>query len=103
MTFPKKAPGETKLLTFDFTGDAAPSAALANPAVIAVVATGYGDPSDVDIDTTIQVDGQKILVLVGGGIDRTTYRMRGEADADNGEHHIIEKDLPVSDDAALVQ
>jgi hypothetical protein len=41
-------------------------------------------------------------VLIGGGEDGATYRLSCTVDADNGEHHQIDKDLPVKEKAAVV-
>lgn len=105
MAFPKKTPDEIKLITFDFSTEAAEGSVLSNPTVIceAVVAGTGGAVGDLDITDIEVVIGQKVTCLVGDGVDGCQYRLRCCVDADNGEHHEIEKVLPVADLAALVK
>lgn len=104
MTFPKKTPDEIKLLTFKFTGEAPEGSVLTSPTVTATLLPGgTGTAADLDIDTgSITVTGLWVTVLVGQGLDGCKYRLNCQVNADNGEHHEIDKDLPVSIKGALV-
>jgi hypothetical protein len=102
MTFPAKAPAEKKLLSFDFSTEAATGAVLSNPVVsVLKVVSGTGNITDVTIASAF-IDGLWVRALTSVGLPGVKYRIRAEADADNGEHHIIDKDLPVTEKGALV-
>ena len=104
MAFPKKTPDEVKLLTFDFTKEAAEGSILSTPilTVESVVSGTGGAIGDVTLSTGV-LSGKVVSCLATGGKNGVVYRLRCDVDADNGEHHEIEKDLPVSDVAALVK
>lgn len=108
MSFPKKTPIEKKLLTFDFVGEAAEGTTLSNPTITVTVKSGAGVYSDLQVDTPVVVDapsgavGQAVQVFAWAGLSGTTYRINCQADASNGEHHEIDKDLPVAANAAVV-
>lgn len=102
MSFPKKTPAEEKLATFDFSLEAANGTTLSNPAVTATLKSGAGG-ADADITIgTPSVIGRKVYALLSGGVDGCVYRISCAVDADNGEHHQVDKDLPISAKAALV-
>jgi len=101
MTFPKKTPHEEKLVTFDFEPEAAVGTTLTNPAVVVTVVTGPGSVGDLTISTPTVVD-QTVQTLIGSGLDGCKYRVSCEVDASNGEHHQIDKVLPVSEKGAVV-
>ena len=103
MSFPAKTPAEVKLVTFDFSSEAATGALLSGAAVEAgSVISGPGAVGDITV-TGIDITGQTVSALVGGGTSGTKYRLTCTVDADNGETHQIDKDLPVKDNAAVVQ
>jgi len=105
MSFPKKAPDETKLVTFDFSSEAAIGSTLSNPVVdvFEIVSGSGGSLTDLTIGTaTIPVGTQTVQALIGAGVEGVKYRVRCEVDASNGEHHRIDKDLPVAAKGALV-
>lgn len=103
MSFPAKTPSEVKLVTFDFTSEAATDAVLSNAVVEASsVISGSGVIGDITV-TSILVTAQSVSALVGGGVSDTKYRLTCTVDADNGETHQIDKDLPVKDTAAMVK
>jgi hypothetical protein len=102
MAFPKKTPTEIKLATFDFEPEVPAGAVLSNPDVSVTSATGDGsDVTDVDVGVPAVV-GLTVTVLLGGGLDACKYRIKCAVDVDDGEHAEIDKDLPVSEKAALV-
>jgi len=101
--FPKKAPGETVLLTFDFTKELPDGVTLSNPAVSCLSVTkGAGQTTDISLTGSAAINGLAVSILCAQGLTANTYRMRAEADASNGEHRFIDKDLPVDDKGALV-
>lgn len=103
MSFPAKTPAEVKLVTFDFSSEAATGAVLSNATVEASsVVSGAGVVGDITV-TSITVTDQTVSALVGGGVSGTKYRLTCTVDADNGETHQIDKDLPVKNSAAVVQ
>jgi hypothetical protein len=103
MSFPAKTPDEIKLLTFDFTGEAASGNTLSNAAFTKSLVSGTGSASDLTIGTP-QIVGLTVMALVSAGVDGAKYRLTCEVDASpNGEHHRIDKDLPVKETAALVK
>lgn len=101
--FPKKAPGETVLLTFDFTNELPDGVTLSNPSVLCLSVTkGDGNVSDITFTGSSAVNGMKVSVLCAAGLTANTYRMRAAVDSSNGEHRFIDKDLPVDEKGALV-
>ena len=103
MSFPAKTPGETKILSFDFSREAAVGSVLTYYGISAsAVISGPGVVDDIQVGT-VAVDGFVVSAPVGGGIDGTKYRISCTVDADNGETHQIDKDLPVKDNAAVVR
>ncbi len=102
MSFPKKVPDESKLVTFDFEPEAAAGSLLSNPALSVTQVFGEGSVTDLTVGPP-GIDDLMVKVLISAGLDGVRYRIRCEVDADNGEHHIIEKDLPVYESAALVK
>lgn len=102
MSFPYKAPDEIKLITFDFTNEVATGATIDNPTLTVIAANDTTDPDDLDPDAELVIDGLMVKVLVGAGLDGGKYTLSCEVDASNGEHHRIDKILPVKEKAALV-
>jgi hypothetical protein len=102
MSFPAKAPDEIKLLTFDFTSEAASGNTLSNAVFTKTLISGTGSAADLTIGTP-QIVGLTVMVLVSAGLDAAKYRLSCEVDASNGEHHRIDRDLPVKETAALVK
>jgi hypothetical protein len=101
MTFPAKTPDEIKMVTFDFSTEAASTSTLSNPTVTATLKSGTGTAADITIAAP-QVVSKTVLVLISDGLDGAKYRLSCECDASNGEHHRIDKDLPVKETAAVV-
>jgi len=100
--WPKKAPGEIVLCTFDFTADVPTGAVLSNPALaLRIVKSGSDDGSSLTF-TSVQVDGLTVKGLVGGGVDGSKYELRASADVDDGEVRFIDKVLSVSEKGPLV-
>ena len=102
MSFPKKTPDETKLATFDFSTEAAAGTTLSNPTVTITHLSGDGTAADLTASGEA-VQDQTVTVFLSGGLSGARYRVSCEADASNGEHHRIDKDLPVSETGALVR
>lgn len=101
MSFPDKTPDEEKLLTFDFSTEAAEGNTLSNATVEAVLVSGSGDESDLTLGTPV-IAGQTVQVMASDGLDGAKYQIICEVDASNTEHHRIDKILPVKEKAALV-
>ncbi|HQR20038.1 MAG TPA: hypothetical protein PKV98_04175 [Burkholderiaceae bacterium] len=103
MSFPAKTPDEVKLVTFDFSSEAATGATLSNPTVeVTSVISGSGVVGDITA-ASVTVASQTVTALIGGGVSGTKYRLTCVVDASNGETHRIDKDLPVKESAAVVQ
>jgi hypothetical protein len=104
MTFPSKDPQEVKLITFDFTGEAPTGAILTSPVIVVAQAKGIGAViGDVVLVGSPAISGLKVRQLASLGITGASYLLRCDVDGDNGEHHIIEKWLPVSVKAPIVE
>lgn len=100
--FPKKAPDEVVLCTFDFTADVPAASVLSNPTVsLQSVKSGADDGSSLTF-TAVQIDGLTVKCLLGGGIDGSKYQIRAAADVDDGEVRFVDKILPVSEKGPLV-
>lgn len=99
-TLPAKTPTEAKLVTFDFTTEAAAGVALSTPAVAKAVLSGT-DPGAIGltIGAVIATDLQA-QALVSGGIDGVVYRLTCTVDAANGEKHQIIARMAVDASAA---
>lgn len=102
MAFDRKTPDEIRLLTFDFSTKATSSVTLSNPTVVVdSVVAGTGVVGDVTIGTPTVAD-LTVTALGTGGIDGSRYRLKAEADASNGEHLEIFRDLPVAIASGIV-
>lgn len=99
--FPAKAPDEKKLLTFDFSTEAAVGSVLTNPTVVAITTFG-DDPSAASLLITniVVTSPQKVQCFADGGLEGCHYEFHAECDADNGEHHEIVAQLKVHLSAA---
>lgn len=100
--FPKKAPDEIVLCTFDFTADVPVGAVLSNATVsLQSVKSGSDDGSSLTF-TSVQIDGLNVKCLLGGGVDGSKYHIRASADVDDGETRFVDKILPVTEKGPLV-
>jgi hypothetical protein len=81
---------------------------LANPTIAVTLRSGTGAETDLQRSALTIVDApggavsQAVQVYAWAGLDGAKYRISIEADASNGEHHQIDKDLPVAATAAVV-
>lgn len=96
-----KTPDEARLMTFDFSIKAPPGAVLSNPTVAKTVLYGPGIASDLTLGSPT-VTTLLVNVLASAGTSATKYRVKAEADSDNGEHYEIDQDILVSASAAVV-
>ena len=105
-----KDPDEVKCVLFDFNAKVQPPMVLSNPTFAVALVSGPGTAADLALAplTTQQLQTMRISlytvpVLATGGRDGAKYQVRCECDADNGEHHVLEKTLKVSANGALVR
>lgn len=82
---PAKTPTEDKVVTFDFSGEAAPGATLSSPVITPTVLSPVGAALPTIGSAT--VSGQTVLVLVSGGVEGAKYELYCEVTASNGEIH----------------
>jgi hypothetical protein len=97
--FPDKAPGETKLVTFDFTNECATGVALSNPSVVKSLDSGSDTNAATLTVGTPAVSGLTVKVLVGAGTDANKYKLLATVTADNGEVHQLAGILAVKTSA----
>lgn len=84
---PDKTPTEAKVVTFDFSGEAAVGATLTGPVVAKSVLSGT-DPGAAALSVgSPSVAGQTVLVMVSGGLDGVRYELYCSVTASNGEEH----------------
>lgn len=97
---PPKTPLETKLITFDFAGDAAGGTTLSSPTVTKTTLSG-NDPGAVGLTITgVAVAGQTVTCLVAAGVEGASYRLVAKATASNSEVHELAARLVVRATAA---
>ncbi|SEO63963.1 hypothetical protein [Nitrosovibrio sp. Nv6] len=79
--FASKDPEENITLTFDFS---ALAASIANPEITIEVVSGTDADAQAMLSGAAQVDGNKVLQRVTGGVDGVDYHLRctGESGAD---------------------
>lgn len=97
---PPKTVAETKLVTFDFSDDAAPATTLTNPTVTKTLLAGTDTNAAALTITQIMVAGQTVTALVGGGVEGSEYRLLAKAEASNLEIHELAARLIVRASAA---
>jgi hypothetical protein len=100
--FPDKSPGEAKLCTFDFTGEAAAASVLSGPTAfkelvegndVGAAALTLGIPG-------VEVGTKRVKVLVSAGNDENKYRVKIRVNADNQEIHELAATMNVKESAA---
>jgi hypothetical protein len=98
-TLPKKTPTEAKVVTFDFSSEAAVGATLSSPVVTKSLVAGT-DTGAASLTVGVPaISGQTILVLVSAGTDANKYGLKCSVQASNGETHEIAAQMPVALDA----
>lgn len=84
---PDKTPTEAKVVTFDFSGEAASGSTLAGQTIAKSVLSG-SDPGAAALSLgSPSVAGQTVLVMVSGGLDGVRYELYCSVTASNGEEH----------------
>lgn len=96
---PSKTPGEVKLVTFDFTNEAADGVTLSNPTITKSLLKGDDTNATALTVGTPAVTGMLVKVLIGGGTDKSKYKLRARVSADNSEVHDLDATLVVSEAA----
>ena len=96
---PNKTPAEVKLVTFDFTNEAAVGSELASPSVAKSLVKGADTNASSLTVGTPAVSGMLLKVLIGGGTDKCKYKLRAQVTADNNEVHEMDATLEVSESA----
>ena len=94
-TLPKKTPTEKKIVTFDFSSEAAVGSTLSVPVLTVTLASGAGSETDLTRGTP-SIQGQQVLVLISDGIDGAQYKLLCQVQASNSEVHEMAAKLPVS-------
>lgn len=84
---PAKTPTEDKVVTFDFSGEAATGATLSAPTVTKSLVTGTDAGAASLTIGSATVSGLTVLALVSGGLEGSTYELYCEVTASNGEVH----------------
>lgn len=99
-----KAPGERVLLTFDFAPDLPDGATLTaatEDVVLHSVKKGSDDGSSL-VFSSIQIDELQVKCLFEGGVHKSQYWLRAEAEDSAGELRYVDKVIAVAETAALV-
>lgn len=90
---PAKDPAERKIVTFDFSRDAA---ALASATITATVVRGKKDTTpNIIVDGGNTIDGALVRQFISGGLNGSTYDLRCVAVDADGEIHVAVGKLPV--------
>lgn len=98
--FPDKAPGEAKILTFDFTNEVADGATLSGPTIAKSLIAGSDTGAATLTVGAASVSGALVSALVSAGTDGNTYKLLATVSASNGETHQLAASMIVSDRAA---
>lgn len=84
---PAKTPTEDKVVTFDFSGEAAAGSTLSLPTVTKSLLSGTDTGAASLTVGTPTVSGLTVLVLVSAGLEGSLYELYCEVTASNGEVH----------------
>src|SRR5574337_1277588 len=84
---PAKTPTEDKVVTFDFSGEAATGSTLSLPVVTKSLISGTDTGAAALTVGTPSASGMTVLVLVSGGLEGSLYELYCEVTASNGEVH----------------
>lgn len=95
--FDEKDPGETVVLTFDFTKDLNGETIAAPPVVAVTVYTGADASPAAILDGAAQLDGtaKKVLQSVQAGLAPVDYRLQVTVDTSAGRTLVMAMTLPV--------
>lgn len=98
--FPAKTSDEAKLLTFDFTREAADGSTFSSPSVAKSLARGT-DTAAATLSLGVPaVSGYYVKVLVSAGATGNLYELTAKVNADNGEIHELAATMLVDDAVA---
>src|SRR5574337_405255 len=84
---PAKTPTEAKVVTFDFSGEAASGSTLSLPVVTKSLISGSDTGAAALTVGTPSVSGLTVLTLVSGGLEGSLYELYCEVTVSNGEVH----------------
>lgn len=93
---PGKTPSEAKVVTFDFSSEAAVGATLSAPVITKTLISGTDTAAATLTVGVPVVSGQTVLVLVSAGTDANRYGLKCQVQSSNDEVHEIQAQMAVS-------